>query len=177
MLADIDEPTAPFGLMDVQGDGSGIAEATQLLEPELAQAIRRRARQLGVSAASLMHLAWAMVLARATGRSEVVFGTVLFGRMQGGAQADRVLGLLMNTLPLRAGAGRSGAGMFINTLPLRLSVGERGVQASVKHTHALLAQLLRHEHAPLALAQRCSAVPAQVPLFTSLLNYRHTRSC
>ena len=51
MLADIDAPTAPFGLLDVQGDGSGIAEARQALPPELSQAIRRQAHRLGVSAA------------------------------------------------------------------------------------------------------------------------------
>jgi arthrofactin-type cyclic lipopeptide synthetase A/arthrofactin-type cyclic lipopeptide synthetase B len=34
--------------------------------------------------------------------------------------------------------------------------------------------LLRHEHASLALAQRCSAVPAPLPLFSTLLNYRYT---
>ncbi len=49
----------------------------------------------------------------------------------------------------------------------------RAWQASVKETHAQLAELMRHEHALLALAQRCSWVLAQTPLFTSLLNYRY----
>ncbi|CAJ4350014.1 non-ribosomal peptide synthetase [Burkholderia pseudomallei] len=156
-LGDIDEPTAPFGLLSVQGDGREIAEAARTLKPELSGALRGHARRLGVSAASMMHVAWGLVLSRTTGRQDVVFGTVLFGRMQGGAQSDRALGL------------------FINTLPVRMRVAQTGVEASVKETHAQLAELMRHEHAPLVLAQRCSGVPAQTPLFTSLLNYRYSK--
>ncbi|CDU31674.1 non-ribosomal peptide synthetase [Burkholderia pseudomallei] len=156
-LGDIDEPTAPFGLLSVQGDGREIAEAARTLKPELSGALRGHARRLGVSAASMMHVAWGLVLSRTTGRQDVVFGTVLFGRMQGGAQSDRSLGL------------------FINTLPVRMRVAQTGVEASVKGTHAQLAELMRHEHAPLVLAQRCSGVPAQTPLFTSLLNYRYSK--
>ncbi|CRM28925.1 Gramicidin S synthase II [Pseudomonas sp. 31 R 17] len=156
MLGDIDEPTLAFGLQDVNGDGSGIVEAHLPLEAGLSLALREQARQLGVSAASLVHLAWAQVLSQVSGQRDVVFGTVLLGRMQGGEGADRALG------------------MFINTLPLRVSLGATGVQAGVRATHARLAQLLGHEHASLSLAQRCSGVPASLPLFSTLLNYRHS---
>ncbi|WP_375372891.1 amino acid adenylation domain-containing protein, partial [Burkholderia pseudomallei] len=153
MLGDIDSPTHPFGLQDVQGDGREIAEFQQRLSPELSKAIRVCTRRLGVSPASLMHLAWAMVLSRATGRREAVFGTVLFGRMQGGER---------------------GMGMFINTLPIRIDVDERYVAECLAHTHERVVQLIYHEHAPLALALRCSGLPARQALFSSLLNYRHS---
>ncbi|MGQ3853498.1 amino acid adenylation domain-containing protein, partial [Pseudomonas capsici] len=156
MLGDIDEPTLPFDLQDVQGDGSGIEEVRQSVDAGLTQRLRQQARGLGVSMASLYHLAWAQVLARVTGKEEVVFGTVLMGRMQGGEGADRALG------------------MFINTLPLRVSVGDINVQDAVRSTHRRLSGLLVHEYASLTLAQRCSAVKAPLPLFSALLNYRHT---
>ncbi|XSS66377.1 non-ribosomal peptide synthase/polyketide synthase [Pseudomonas sp. B11] len=154
MLGDIDEPTLPFGLQDVQGDGHGVEEVLLQLDDTLNTRLRKQARQLGVTPASLYHLAWARVLGGVSGRDDVVFGTVLLGRLQGGEGADRALG------------------MFINTLPLRISLSEAGVRSLVKTTHARLTGLLSHEHASLVLAQRCSKVAPSTPLFSSLLNYR-----
>ncbi|MFN9548275.1 MAG: non-ribosomal peptide synthetase, partial [Cyanobacteriota bacterium] len=156
LLGEVDEPTAPFGHLEVRGDGTGIEESRHRLDPDLATRLRLQARRLGVTPASLFHLVFARVLAAISGRSEVVFGTVLFGRLKGGEGADRMPGL------------------FINTLPVRIQAGEEGVEAAVQRTHRTLAGLLRHEHAPLALAQRCSGVEAPTPLFSALFNYRHS---
>ncbi|MGC5700439.1 amino acid adenylation domain-containing protein [Pseudomonas sp. NFXW11] len=156
MLGDIDEPTLPFGLQDVQGDGRAIVECSRRLPAALSQRLRSRARQAGVSAASLFHLAWGRVLGTLAGKRKVVFGTVLMGRLQGAEATERALGI------------------FINTLPFRQDVDEQPLEQALKATHARLTRLLRHEHAALALAQRCSGVQAPTPLFSALLNYRHS---
>src|ERR1700735_5347951 len=67
------------------------------------------------------------------------------------------------------------AGLFINTLPIRIKLGCASVQDNVSKVQESLADLLSHEHASLALAQRCSGVQPPAPLFTSLFNYRHVR--
>jgi amino acid adenylation domain-containing protein len=157
MLSDVDEPTAPFGFSDVLGGGPRIDEARHLLDADFSSRLRDAARRNGVSEASLFHLAWAKVLSQCSGRDDVVFGTVLFGRMHAGQGAERVLG------------------PFINTLPLRIQTGDVTVEDGVRQAHTRMAQLLGHEHASLALAQSCSGVASSVPLFSALLNFRHLK--
>ncbi|MBO1537086.1 non-ribosomal peptide synthetase, partial [Pseudomonas sp. OA65] len=155
-LAEVDAPTAPFDLLEVQGDGRHIEEASMTLSVELNLRLRAQARERGITPATLFHVAWAQVLARCTGRDDVVFGTVVAGRLQGSAGAERALGVFINTLPVR--------------VPLTA-----GAHEQVLATHRDLVELLAHEQASLALAQRCSGVPSALPLFTTLLNYRHQR--
>ncbi|WP_186137030.1 amino acid adenylation domain-containing protein [Burkholderia gladioli] len=160
MLSDVDEPTLPYGLGNLDADNGGerveIVNAVRELAPELASRLRQQARRLGVSVASLFHLAWGHVIGKLSGREDVVFGTVLLGRWQGGERVEHVVGL------------------FINTLPLRVEVGGIGVRDAALRTHRTLADLMGHEHASLAFAQRCSGVAAPAPLFSALLNFRHS---
>ena len=152
LLGDVDTPTAPFGILRRQ-DATGMEEAELEVEGALAGRLRTITRAFAVSAASLCHLAWAQVLAKTSGQEDVVFGTVLYTRKQGATEEE-------------------GYHLFPTTLPVRISIGDESAENSLKRVQALLTDLLRHKGASLGLVQRCTAVPASTPLFSSLFGYR-----
>jgi len=155
-LGDIEQPTAPFGLMDIHGDGSQSDEHHRDVEPLLALRVYRQARRFGVSAATLFHAAWGLVVAHTSGQDDVVFGTVLLGRLHGSAGAQRIIG------------------MFINTLPFRVKLSGVTAKELLEQVQRELVDLLHHEQASLAVAHRCSNIAGSAPVFTALLNYRHS---
>jgi amino acid adenylation domain-containing protein len=155
MLGDVTESTAPFGVLDVRGDGSQLDNVGAVVPAEVGGRIRRLAREMGVSPAIIFHAAWALVLAATSGRDDVVFGTIMSGRLQGTSGAGEVIGPM------------------INLLPLRIKLQDINVVDLVKATHAALVALLPYEQAALAQVQRCADLADGAPLFTSMLNYLH----
>jgi amino acid adenylation domain-containing protein len=153
-LRGIEEPTTQFGLAGDHGVQQGFAEHVAELDPDLTRRVKDQSSRLGLSAARFFHAAWALVVARAAGREDVVFGTVL-STAQRGDDSQQMLG------------------MRINTLPLRVRLHDLTATQLLRRVDEALRALVEHRNYPLVLAQRCTDLGPGVPLFTAIINYRH----
>ncbi|MFE3323213.1 condensation domain-containing protein, partial [Nocardia sp. NPDC059195] len=59
-------------------------------------------RELDTTMSTVLHAAWSRVLSVMTGRSDVVFGTTVSGRPAELPGIDKMVGLFINTIPVRA---------------------------------------------------------------------------
>jgi len=155
LLGDIEEPTLPFGFVDIRGDRTQIEDKRAFVPQRVNDDIRYLAKSLQISPAVLFHCAWAMVLGACSGKDDVVFGTVMSGRLQGAKGTQDM------------------PGVFINTLPARVRLADYSFIGLVRQVKGLLNDLLPYEQTPLATAQSYSGLGHDVALFSSLLNYRH----
>lgn len=74
---------------------------TLSLSVETAAALQSLARQQRLTVNTIVQGAWALLLSRYSGESEVMFGATVSGRPADLAGADRMVGLFINTLPMR----------------------------------------------------------------------------
>ncbi|HSF38965.1 MAG TPA: non-ribosomal peptide synthase/polyketide synthase [Thermoanaerobaculia bacterium] len=113
-----------------------------------------RRHQLTVS--TLVQGAWALLLGRYSGSDDVVFGVVVSGR------------------PPQLAGVESMVGLFINTLPVRVQMPPRvEVLPWLQSLQAEQLALREVEHTPLVQVQRWSEVPPGTPLFDTLLVFEN----
>ncbi|WP_405559639.1 amino acid adenylation domain-containing protein [Streptomyces sp. NBC_01180] len=93
----------PIGRLGGSGlaDGAGEQRLGAELVPEVCEALQRVAGQAGVPVKSVLLAVHLKVLAVMTGRDDVVTGLVTNGRPEDEEGSDAMLGLFLNTLPLR----------------------------------------------------------------------------
>ncbi|MFJ2770399.1 amino acid adenylation domain-containing protein [Streptomyces sp. NPDC087300] len=99
-LAGADEPT-----LVVPADPTRIPEFPEHviadLPEDLSRGVTALARREGLTANTVIQGAWALVLARLAGRTDVVFGSTTAGRPAELPGVESMVGLLINTLPVR----------------------------------------------------------------------------
>ena len=71
------------------------------LSESLTAALTRLARDHGLTMNTIVQGTWAILLGRLTGRDDVVFGITVAGRPPEIAGIERIVGLFINTVPLR----------------------------------------------------------------------------
>ncbi|WP_345599935.1 amino acid adenylation domain-containing protein [Thermocatellispora tengchongensis] len=100
------------------------------------------ARERGLTLNTVVQGAWALLLARLTGRDDVVFGATVSGR------------------PAEVPGVESMVGLFINTVPVRVRVGETTpLEDLLRAVQDEQARLLAHQHLGLGEIHRLTGLP------------------
>ena len=154
MLGAIESPVLMFDVVDINEQHVSGGEKSTVLADDISGHIRDWSKTHQYSPAVFFHAVWSLVVSACANTQEVVFGTVMSGRMQAIDQADNIVGLLINTLPLSVSLGKDSAATLV------AQVAER------------LAQLIEYEYIPLTFARQCSGIEGDAPLFNSVFNYR-----
>ncbi|MEU5647618.1 non-ribosomal peptide synthetase, partial [Streptomyces milbemycinicus] len=137
-LADLDGPTR----IDISGKKQAAAapdRLTHTVSQELADALSATARAHDLTLNTLIQGAWAILVSRITGRDDVVFGATVAGRPPEIPSVDKMVGLFINTLPVRI------------RLDSVQSLGELLTQVQDQQS-----RLMDHQHLGLSRIQRAS---------------------
>ena len=151
-------PAEPLPMLRMEPRGPAepaFAEREVRLSAGATAALRRLEQAQGVWLSSVVQGAWALLLGRYTGSGAPVFGVIRGGRGAGVQGADGMVGLLINTVPVRV------------PLPARTAVIDWLDEIGEAN-----AALLAHEHAALPDIRRWTGLHAGDALFESILDYQ-----
>jgi natural product biosynthesis luciferase-like monooxygenase protein/amino acid adenylation domain-containing protein/non-ribosomal peptide synthase protein (TIGR01720 family) len=143
-------PVAPGTEASVTG------EEKQWLSKEATQTLQAFARRNAVTLNTLAQGAWALLLARYAGEEDVVFGATVSGRPVDLPDAESMVGLFINSLPVRVG------------LP-----PDAAVVPWLQQLQARQLELRKYEHSPLVQVKGWTDMPRGLPLFDSLLIFEN----
>ncbi|MFE9686822.1 amino acid adenylation domain-containing protein [Streptomyces sp. NPDC006285] len=144
--AALDGVTEPTRIPAVFGEGAGPAKALpeqhffSLSHPS-SVAVAGLARTLGVTLNTVIQAAWAHLIGGLTGLDDVVYGTTVSGRPPELPGIDSMVGLLINTVPVR----------------VRLQHGDSAADC-LRRLQEEQAALLEHQHLSLAAVQRLAGL-------------------
>ncbi len=151
-LGGVTEPTRL--VPDDPGEQELPFEHTVLLDTELTERLAAFARERELTLSTLTQTVWGLVLSAHTGRRDVVFGTVVSGR------------------PADVPGAADMIGLFVNTVPVRVTVRPEETLAALAHrVQDEFAGLLPHHHLGLAAVQRATGHGVLFDTLTALENY------
>lgn len=100
-LAGVSDPTLLVDDADGRAPTVLPSEREIVLDETRTQGLFRLASELEVTVNVVLQVAWALLLSRMTDRTDVVFGTTVSGRPDDLAGVESMVGLFINTVPVR----------------------------------------------------------------------------
>ncbi|MFI6254480.1 condensation domain-containing protein, partial [Streptomyces sp. NPDC051016] len=153
-LAPVEEPTLVAPTEPSATASVVLDRVTDHASVELVNGLERVARGAGVTLNTVVQLAWGLVLGQLTGRREVVFGATVAGR------------------PAELPGMEAMLGLFINTLPVRVDLdAARSVSEVLGALQARQSALLDHQHVGLSEVQRTAGPGATFDTLLAFENY------
>lgn len=134
----------------------GFAEQQIRLSAQATQMLHCFAQEHQLTLNTLVQAAWGILLSRYSGESDVVFGATRACRHSSVAGAESIVGLLINTLPLRVQVS-----------------GEQPLLTWLKELRAQWVTLREYENTPLTQIQRWSDIPGGTSLFDSIVVFEN----
>jgi hypothetical protein len=126
------------------------------LSEETTGKLIKRAREHGLTLYTLIEGAWALLLSRYCSQDHVMFGTVVSGRPH---DLDRVEEMV---------------GLFINTLPVCVKIPRKtSLLAWLHELQAQQVEVRNYQYTRLSDIQRWSELPANTPLFGSIIRFQN----
>ncbi|MBV9059576.1 MAG: amino acid adenylation domain-containing protein, partial [Pseudonocardiales bacterium] len=116
VLSGFTEPTAlPYDRQPLEAHRTESTESARIeLSTDQSQRLQSAARRAGLTLNTLVQGAWAILLSRYSGASDVVFGSTVSGRPAELAGVESMIGMFINTVPTRiqvpSGPGDNGEG-------------------------------------------------------------------
>lgn len=158
-LAGFSAPT-PLGIESSAGvsreDEAAIAESGRKISPQLTAQLDKLARQHKVTLNTVVQAAWGVLLSSYNGEHDVVFGATVSGRSAALPGIESMLGL------------------FINTLPVRIKLNQdETIAAYLRRIQQRQAEARAYEYSPLLKVQEWSDVPRGTPLFSHILVFEN----
>lgn len=147
------EPTLVGDHLPPAGGGAGFGHRHRELDPERRRALRAYARSRSVSEGAVLTAAWGVLVGCLTARTDVVFGTTTAGRGEDVPGLDRIVGMVLNTVPTR----------------VRWSHRDP-IDEIVRRFVAAQTTVLDHQHVPLADLHTATGVPELFDTLFSIEN-------
>ncbi|MFE6614353.1 amino acid adenylation domain-containing protein [Amycolatopsis sp. NPDC057786] len=139
-LAGLDEGTR-LAPASVESTVERPERVTVELGEEFSERLRAFARERGITPTTVFQTAWGVLLARLTGRRDVVFGCPVSGRPADVPGVERMIGQLGSTIPVR----------------VRFAAADTAVTV-LERVHTESVRLTEHHHAGLPDIQRAAGV-------------------